>query len=565
VSGIGDINGDGLDDVVVGAPTADLNGLSSGASYVVFGKADGFSASLDLVSGESGLTGDNGFRLVGSATGDLAGMAVSGAGDINGDGYDDLIVSAITADGSEIDVGVTYVMYGKSDGFDADVTLSSLAGNGGFSLTGGSRDDFFGNALAGAGDVNGDGYDDLIVGANGTDFNGSGSGAAYVFFGAADFQANVPVSSIDGSNGFRVSGIAAQDNAGGAVARAGDFNGDGYEDLIVGAVSADSRGENSGSSYVVFGKAGGFDANLALSDLNGVNGFTIAGQAPSDSSGGSVSGAGDFNGDGYDDILIGTVGLQANRAYILFGAAGGFSSTVYLHAPEDAPGFRLEELQAFDRFGSTVAVAGDVNGDGFDDMLFGAPSADPDGRGEAGATYVVFGFDSSSGVDYLGGADDDVLAGTAGSERFVAGTGNDTLTGGGGADVFRGGQGNDRIEIADATFFDVDGGTGIDTLALVGEDLALDLTAIANSKVTGIERIDLVAGNGENSLTLSLGEVLNISDTSNTLTIDGDGDDAVTVVDGEWSAPVPDGDYNVYTLGAAMLRIDADIHLTMAA
>jgi Ca2+-binding RTX toxin-like protein len=201
-----------------------------------------------------------------------------------------------------------------------------------------------------------------------------------------------------------------------------------------------------------------------------------------------------------------------------------------------------------------MSSAGDINGDGFADLIVGAT-----GVGTAGAAYVIYGRDWNGVVDYFGTAGADELTGTAGADAIVGGHGDDTLTGGGGADSFRGGQGHDRIEIADATFFDVDGGTGADTLALVGENLVLDLTAIASSKVTSIEKIDLVAGSGNNSLTLALGDVLDLSDASNTLTIDGDADDSVTVADGTWSAPVLDGDYNVYTLGAATLRIHADI------
>ena len=159
-----------------------------------------------------------------------------------------------------------------------------------------------------AGDVNGDGVDDLLIGAFGADPNGIYSGASYVVFGGAGVGSggNIELSALDGTNGFRLSGVAAYDYSGRAVSTAGDVNGDGVDDLLIGADRADPNGDFSGASYVVFGGAGvGSGGNLELSALDGTNGFRLSGVAAGDLSGLAVSTAGDVNGDGVDDLLIG--------------------------------------------------------------------------------------------------------------------------------------------------------------------------------------------------------------------------------------------------------------------
>jgi hypothetical protein len=392
VSGAGDINGDGFDDLIIGARAADPNGFNSGAAYLVFGKVGGFAANLDL----STLDGSNGFMLSGAAAGDTAGWSVSAAGDVNGDGFSDLIIGARYADPNNFNgAGASYVVFGKATGFVANLNLSTLNGSNGLKLSGVAASDYSGYSVSGAGDVNGDGFGDLIIGASQADPNGISSGASYVVFGKARwFVANLNLSTLNGSNGFKVSGAGEGDQFGTSVSAAGDINGDGFGDVIIGARYADPNGFASGASYVVFGKASGFAANLNLSGLNGSNGFKLSGGAAYDGSGFRVSTAGDLNGDGFDELIIGAPnaapnGSRSGASYVVFGKASGFAANLNLSTLNGSDGFKLSGVR-YDASGRSVSAAGDVNDDGFDDVIIGAPSADPN-RSGSGASYVVFG------------------------------------------------------------------------------------------------------------------------------------------------------------------------------
>ena len=293
-------------------------------------------------------------------------------------------------------VGESYVVFGKSTGFGSAVDLSTLDGTTGFRLDGVDQSYYFTSSVSSAGDVNGDGFDDLIIGASGADSGGySHAGKSYVVFGkSGSFGSAVSLSTLDGTTGFRLDRGGQSDHSRFSVSSLGDVNGDGFDDLIIGATEADPGGEtNAGESYVVFGKSGGFDSGIDLSTLDGTTGFRLDGVDLYDYSGASVSSAGDVNGDGFDDLIIGVHGADpggddyAGGSYVVFGKSGGFGSAVNLGVLDGTTGFRMDGIAQNDYAGFSVSGAGDVNGDGFDDLVIGARGA----ADYAGESYVVFG------------------------------------------------------------------------------------------------------------------------------------------------------------------------------
>ena len=447
VSGAGDVNGDGIDDVIIGAPFVSFEtvfffdayiilSIGAGQSYVVFGSDSGFSSSLDL----STLDGSNGFAINGIEPNDRSGYSVSGAGDVNGDGIDDVIIGALRVDRSlpppvnEFGMydgrfgigrrGQSYVVFGQSGGFSPSLDLGTLDGTNGFVINGVDRYDESGSSVSGAGDVNGDGIDDLIIGAPSAVTNGrSRAGESYVVFGNNNgFSSSLDLSALNGTNGFVINGIDSFDASGGSVSSAGDVNGDGFDDVIIGANRADQNGNSSaGESYVVFGNNSGFSSSLDLSTLDGTNGFVVKGIDQADSSGRSVSVAGDVNGDGIDDLIIGAFRAEPNlnsgagESYVVFGQSGGFSPSLDLGTLDGSNGFVINGIDSFDASGGSVSGAGDVNGDGIDDLIIGAGTADPNGNNNAGESYVVFGqtggFSSSLDLSTLDGSNGFVING----------------------------------------------------------------------------------------------------------------------------------------------------------
>ncbi|RJF88260.1 hypothetical protein D3874_15595 [Oleomonas cavernae] len=299
VASAGDINGDGITDLIVGAHVGDDGGFNAGEAYVVFGTTAGFGINvsgrqvLDLTS----LSAAQGFIIQGDSAVDYAGESVASAGDINGDGFDDLIVGARKGDDGGTDAGEAYVLFGGAGTFGTDVggrqviDLTTLSAAQGFVIQGDTAGDDTGRRVSSAGDVNGDGITDLIVGATNGDDGGNGAGEAYVIFGTtAGFGTDVggrqviDLTTLSAAQGFIIQGDADFDGAGRAVSTAGDVNGDGYGDLIVGAPAGDDGGNIAGEAYVIFGTADGFGVDVGgrqvidLAALTASEGFIIQGE-----------------------------------------------------------------------------------------------------------------------------------------------------------------------------------------------------------------------------------------------------------------------------------------------
>lgn len=369
----GDINGDGIDDYVIGA--------ASDKVYVVFGHSGVSAASISL----STLNGTNGFRVDAAAGGESFGRSVGGGGDINGDGYDDIVIGAYKSNANDYHSGAAFVVFGHSGAFPAALNVSTLNGSNGFEIVGAAANDKVGRSVAIVRDIDGDGFDEVALGAT---YASSVSGAytyngfAYVVFGhSGAFASALSLSSIDGSNGFRIDGPVG-DRLGRSVSGAGDVNGDGFNDIIAGS-------QYGGSAYVVFGHSGTFTSPLAAGTLNGSNGFAIKSIDQERTAGSSVAGVGDVNGDGIDDVAAGVPGVPLtprDRVYVVFGHTGAFASSLAFDDVGGTNGFRLDGPAGW-RTGIAVAGAGDISGDGFADIVIGAPYPFNSG----GHAYVMFG------------------------------------------------------------------------------------------------------------------------------------------------------------------------------
>ena len=556
----GDMNGDGVDDLMLAAPGSDLGAADAGAVYVVWGSAS--LSNLDLGNWDS----SRGFRILSRESnqrlGDSSlpaleipgnGQGMHAAGDYNGDGFSDLVLGHPQSDLGGENSGRGYVILGQAGLNRSDVDLSLLGADGFYVSAVGQSQWRLGYSVLLAGDLNQDGLDDLVLSAPTANTTAVDGGAVFIIYGRPGSNpGNLDVSQLS-NVGVRWQSTEAGSLLGVSLG-AGEFNGDGVIDLYVGQPGLDNGSDqNTGSVHVLFGGKN-WPALSDIASLNSTQGFTLTGMDADSFTGQAVTGAGDVNADGLDDLVMGAFngqygGVSSGRAWVVLGSDDDVIESWNLQDFLASDGIPLRGSNAGDALGQSLSAA-DHNGDGFNDVILGAP-----GNGATlGQAAVLW------GSDWLG----DVVfrSGQSGADNIVGSASSETLSGNGGADAFSAGAGNDRIEIADTGFFRVRGGTGEDTLALTGSNLFLDLPSLPPEAIDSIEVIDL--GDSNNRLKVSRSSVLRLSASTNTLRVmggpsdvfeGGEGDNWTVVEDVELSGVV----YTRYADGEAELLVQTSV------
>lgn len=349
VAGAGDVNGDGFSDVIAGAPYYDNGETDEGIVRLYYGSASGInplSVTLDA-----------------NVAGALFGLSVSSAGDVNGDGYSDVAVGSPQFGSGQYQEGAVYIFMGSAAGIN-----TTAAGR----MESNIPEGYLGGSISGAGDLNGDGFADVVAGATLYSKGQTYEGAAYIYMGSATGLANVAAKIVETNQPSSLMSCASS---------AGDVNGDGYSDLIFGHHGFDSPEENEGGISMLYGSAGVLSTRYSAKiELN---------QAEA-GLGTSVAIAGDINGDGFSDVIVGSPQYD-------FGQYNEGTATVYLGSANGLSGVpaTLQRNQESSGFGISVASAGDVNGDGYDDVIVGAPFYN-NGEAFEGAAFLYYG--SNGGI-----------------------------------------------------------------------------------------------------------------------------------------------------------------------
>ncbi len=452
VAGIGDFNGDGIEDYVVGQYGTDSSVAGSGNALII-----------------NGANPANSIRFTtGLTSGADVGYAVSGVGDMNNDGYADVVIGAPGIDSA-------YFVAGGTTSWTPPITTGNAFGG-----TAGSE---FGRSITGLGDFNGDGYSDYAVGATSDDTGATNGGRVHIYGGNAAMTVGAAIGSVTGSTANQAFGMD--------ISSAGDVNGDGRTDLFVIG--------NTGAS-LVFGTDGTASRNV---NFEVTSNYTVLG-------GGGV---GDVNGDGFDDFAISLGNATGSKTYVVFGRDFASNVTYDLNFFKD--GENAVEIQyagANNTSKLEISAIGDTNGDGYDDFAIGLPDANGASAGNGGIA-VFYGRDTGQVTAGLSAtADDQKLVGTAGNDTFYDGN-HDGIS-------MRGGAGSDVFRISNTNFLGIDGGgnvgglgmTGYDRISANGSGTALDFSDIDFEKISGIEGIHFAGDN--QTITLTLENLFNLMKTS---------------------------------------------------
>lgn len=428
VTTLGDINGDGISDFAIGAPS---DNSKTGKVFVIYGLKGGL-PNIDLTA----FRNDQGFIITGGNVSDDFGVSVAALGDVNGDGISDF---AIGADGYNSNNGIAYVIYGRSDSNQRSFVVSALTNTQGFIITG-SGSNFAGSQIglvvSRANDFDLDTINDILVSCPG--YGGATDGRVFLVYGSS-----TPRSSLD-LNGASMTDVMyfvgpSSSQFGASLSPAGDVNSDNRADFVAGAPL-------SASAIVFYGVSGRGTASINANSMTRTNGFKIYDSTSSVTVGSNVNGEGDLNADGRKDIIVfgskfdtvnGVNGIFS-MVYVIGGPnADGSDIDVSNLSPRN--GIVLSSRMSTNLLGTAISAKGDINGDGIDDLILGAALAGPDSNSAPGAIYVLFGRKTGSQNAVIEDAADVVLYGGSSLTSFgasVAGAGD--FNGDGTADVIVG-------------------------------------------------------------------------------------------------------------------------------
>ncbi|MCB0732932.1 MAG: FG-GAP repeat protein [Flavobacteriales bacterium] len=401
----GDVNGDGYSDVVVGGPGYNSGGSDRGVARVYHGSASGINSTYAS-------------HLVKTQNDAEFGFSVACAGDVNGDGYSDIIVGAPLYNNGQSDEGLAFVYHGSPTGVSSTLKAS---------MEGDQNDALFGYYVASAGDVNADGFGDVIVGARDYTNGQTTEGAAFVYHGSTGGLSTTAATQLESNQAGADFGFTASG--------AGDVNGDGYDDVIVGSPFYDNGESNEGTAFIYHGSSSGISSTAST---------TLEEDQASAQFGYSVSSAGDVNGDGYCDVVVGARYYdngqsQEGAAFVYHGSSSGINSSYAA---------RLEQNSANANFGRNVAYAGDVNGDGYSDVIVGADNYS-NGQSNEGAIYIYHG--SSTGISTTAATSIESNQASANLGRFSSSAGD--VNGDGYSDVIAGVLNYDNGETNEGVVF----------------------------------------------------------------------------------------------------------------